>query len=371
VLEEQLRTNKYFEIAADKGPRNEYNAKLDMIKETIRRGSSAPSFHTNLLFFFALRIACVVAAFFVPIGWVLALAALQFVLLPHSLFVSLAELWVLGLALFVGHFCVAMPLQLASSLLIPTALNLSLPISNTFIICFFVVDQLLCSLCVWRTPACATNPVTRTRLAQSVIFGFLNCKTYFLLLLLPLRGLAIPLIPWAIDAYFELSIRVTRWSARKFLHWAALFYIQHSLAHLPNVYGDAHKFHHYLHDTTAFDAHIYGSGAPEEYFCLLGELLPALLFGTAPPSLSGCVLWISWTNKIAHSRKSVAEDGCNFHADHHLYHTKNFGGYYPPLDMYMGTAAITGENRCPGYRVLTEERPDDILFKFTPLTAKA
>ena len=30
--------------------------------------------------------------------------------------------------------------------------------------------------------------------------------------------------------------------------------------HLPRVYEEAHKFHHYLHGSTAFDAHIYGSG---------------------------------------------------------------------------------------------------------------
>lgn len=370
VLEEHLQTNKYFEISASKGPRDEYNVELEKIKDKIRASAATPSFHTNLLFFFTLRVACVIAALLLPIGWALVLGALQFVFLPHSLFVSLAELWVLGPALFLGHFLVAVPLQLACSALLPEALNVSLPITNTFILLFFIIDQALCAACVWRTPACPTAPITRARLTQSIVFGFLNCKTYFLLLLLPLRGVGLPLVPWLLDAWFGISIKATRYFARRFLHWAALFYIQHSVAHLPNVYGDAHKFHHYLHDTTSFDAHIYGSGAPEEYFCLLAELLPALLWGITPPSLSFQILWISGTNKIAHSRKSIAEDGCNFHADHHFYHTKNYGGYYPPLDMYMGTAATKGENRCPGYRVTLEESQDspNVLFKFVPLT---
>lgn len=38
------------------------------------------------------------------------------------------------------------------------------------------------------------------------------------------------------------------------------------------VYNQAHKFHHYLHDTTAFDAHVYGAGAPEEWWSLMLEL---------------------------------------------------------------------------------------------------
>lgn len=38
------------------------------------------------------------------------------------------------------------------------------------------------------------------------------------------------------------------------------------------VYEEAHKFHHYLHDTTPFDAHVYGAGAPEEWFSMVVEV---------------------------------------------------------------------------------------------------
>ncbi len=62
-------------------------------------------------------------------------------------------------------------------------------------------------------------------------------------------------------------------------HWSELFYLQHRLAHLPRVYEHAHKAHHYLHDTTAFDAHLYGSGQAEEWACLMLELGAVLAFG--------------------------------------------------------------------------------------------
>ena len=44
------------------------------------------------------------------------------------------------------------------------------------------------------------------------------------------------------------------------------------------VYEHAHKLHHYLHGTNAFDAHIYGNGMPEEFFFMLIELGFGLYF---------------------------------------------------------------------------------------------
>ena len=45
------------------------------------------------------------------------------------------------------------------------------------------------------------------------------------------------------------------------------------------VYEHAHKLHHYLHGTNAFDAHIYGNGMPEEFFFLVLELCMAIFAG--------------------------------------------------------------------------------------------
>ena len=51
-------------------------------------------------------------------------------------------------------------------------------------------------------------------------------------------------------------------------------------------YKHAHKLHHFLHGTNAFDAHIYGSGMPEEFFMLALELGMYFGFGLIPASLN-------------------------------------------------------------------------------------
>merc|ERR1719233_2112338 len=99
------------------------------------------------------------------------------------------------------------------------------------------------------------------------VWGFLNTKTYTLVLLLHMMkaGVAIPVVIWVLDWLLGLTLKlsdiISCWGA----HWAELFYTQHRMAHLPKVYEHAHKLHHYLHGTLAFDAHIYGNGMPEEW----------------------------------------------------------------------------------------------------------
>ena len=44
--------------------------------------------------------------------------------------------------------------------------------------------------------------------------------------------------------------------------------------------------------------------------------------------------------------------GQNFHANHHLVHTKNYGIYNSLLDMYFTTATHNTQYRCPLYCVL-------------------
>merc|ERR1711971_1499900 len=125
------------------------------------------------------------------------------------------------------------------------------------------------------------------------------------------------------------------------------FYLEHRIGHCPVVYAHAHKMHHYLHDTTAFDAHIYGSGMNEEFFWILAETLPCIVSAGClfPYFFNVSILYVSWTNKSGHTRN--ADDACklplgcdedNFHADHHTLHRANFGlSTNPLLDFYFGT----------------------------------
>ena len=90
----------------------------------------------------------------------------------------------------------------------------------------------------------------------------------------------------------------------------------------------------------------------EEFFWILAEIVPCLLcpyvFGTAfvfPYCLNLDTLYFSWQNKGGHTRTSRAGKGAfgdydweNFHADHHTYHSANYGSAYAPMiDFYFGT----------------------------------
>merc|ERR1712025_1316820 len=103
---------------------------------------------------------------------------------------------------------------------------------------------------------------------KHIIWGFMNTKTYavVLLLLCMNSNISIPIWMWLLDYKFKLTHRMAVAVQKMTVHWNTLFFLQHHMAHLPKVYGHAHKLHHYLHGTLSFDAHIYGSGLPEEFF---------------------------------------------------------------------------------------------------------
>ena len=134
------------------------------------------------------------------------------------------------------------------------------------------------------------------QIMKSFFFGFLNCKTYYLVLFPLLFNFKISLIPIFIDGIFGLSSQLSTIISKYFLHWSLLFYNQHRLGHLNYIYQDAHKMHHYLHGSTAFDAHIYGSGMPEEWGILMMEIIGFYKFGIIPSSLSSNVFIQSWYN---------------------------------------------------------------------------
>ena len=145
----------------------------------------------------------------------------------------------------------------------------------------------------------------------------------------------------------------------------------------------AHKLHHFLHGTLAFDAHIYGNGMPEEFFFMLLELTMGVKLGLMPATLNRLILQYSWDNKNGHTQKPEDTAGENFHADHHLVHTKNYGIYNSLMDMYFNTATFNDKYRirpglyCPGAEniVLEVEKKVDeeenVVFLFTPLVIKA
>merc|ERR1712241_359236 len=213
----------------------------------------------------------------------------------------------------------------------------NLPINPGFIIAFFIFDQGLCFYIHYFTPS---KKFSIQETMVHVVWGFLNTKTYTIVLLLHMMNadVSIPIWIWLIDAKFKLTTRISKIVSYKWMHWVELFYHQHRMAHLPKVYEHAHKLHHFLHGTLSFDAHIYGNGMPEEYFFMVLELLMGTWYGKIPATLNKNILQYSIDNKYGHTQKPEDSCGHNFHVDHHIYHMKNFGIYNCLMDMYFGTS---------------------------------
>lgn len=375
--DELLRTmapGKRFELRVPTMLSRTYNDEIGVLRDTVKAANPNPAtFSIISTLFFTVRCACVVNALFRPhdLLTTFVLSCAQFLAAPYSLFVAVTQLIALFPAVFAGHWIVFFPLRWASEMLVPAWLRetLSVSIGTPFILLFFAIDAIICVMCVWYIPGKGTAArLPASRVLASVVYGFLNCKTYFLVLLLHSRGTRIDGCVWLIDAIFQLSPRAARWVCRSTLHWAALFYHQHRLAHLPLVYEHAHKAHHYLHDATAFDAHIYGSGAPEEWAILWMELLAGGVLRITPPSLSAYVLYLSYTNKIGHSRAQHAVGGNNAHVDHHTHHNKNYGIYSMLLDMYFDTCTDNARYEY-GACMITKTLSEDgaaAVFTFQP-----
>eukprot|EP00913_Durusdinium_trenchii_P002456 g2269.t1 len=174
-------------------------------------------------------------------------------------------------------------------------------IDTRFVVGFLSIDFLLNCLVYVVT----SERFGAQRLLLHAAYGTFNTKTYFFVVLGSLFGYRFDLRVVILTGLLTLAVKSygLHKTILKGCGWPCFpvcFYVEHRIGHLPVVYQHAHKMHHYLHDTTAFDAHIYGSGMNEEFF------------------------WI-W-----------AED--NFHADHHTLHRANYGSALGVLlDFYFGT----------------------------------
>ena len=183
--------------------------------------------------------------------------------------------------------------------------------------------------------------VSPKRFFQSVGYGFLNCKTYWLILLLCLRGMQVDLLALVLYACLPgfvhgVLYRVfARILPRYFLHHtfpSAIFYHYHRTVHLPGPYSEGHRHHHYLADATPFDAHMHGTGMPEEWFKLMTEISVCLLTGLMPWSFTWGAIKQSLENKLGHTRIEAEHPVLdNFHVGHHQKHFKNFGFAAFPL----------------------------------------
>ena len=308
------------------------------------------------------RVFTVAAAWYGSTSLTLVVATSQFLIAPYSLFVSITAGIGFIQYLLLPHYLAYAALQYFASLL-PQSTMLScltdwgqLPVTPFTISLFLLLDQLLCLHAI-LTPGTATY--STSKILQHALHGFVNSKTMVLVILLLCyhHHPTISLWLWIVEGFLvKATPRISVFLSSSSLHFNALFYHQHRMAHLPVVYQHAHKLHHApgnMAGVTAFDASLYGCGMPEEFLMLATELV-LMSVGFPPASLSWYVLHTQGLgNKHGHTIKEEGRRQENFHTDHHLIHTKNYGfaGFHCLLDLYFSTAA-----RKDGHLILANKR---------------
>mmetsp|Transcript_62596 Transcript_62596/g.146901 ORF Transcript_62596/g.146901 Transcript_62596/m.146901 type:complete len:535 (-) Transcript_62596:114-1718(-) len=324
-----------------------FNKKFADTSSQMLKELGEPDFTSILAASFAVRaLQCVVT---LTTGWMCGLAAglLQFLVAPLSFTGSFIRLLTNVSDCLLHYACSAVAAIALSWLDVSWPI---LRIDTTFMAVFFTVDFLLNLLVYWLT----SESFGLRRLLVHIVYGTFNTKTYFLVVLGCLLGtelnpavlLAASVLTMVLrqKGHYKQMLDASGWPC-----FTVCFYVEHRIGHLPVVYQHAHKMHHYLHDSTAFDAHIYGSGMNEEFFWVLAETLPCLFAPSYffPYFLNLDTLYSSWTNKSSHTRTAEGQDfglcdEANFHADHHTLHRANFGSSMGILlDVYFGT---TGAN---------------------------
>lgn len=364
--------DKTLKVSGSKSAVDAYNRDMANLKAKIKGFGRDRAFKRTQMFFFFTRIATCVAALYGDLFITISISLLQFIIAPYSLFVSFAMFVALSPPFFVGHYISYGFLQFIGNSMLSDATVFAwvIPVTPMFIVVFFALDQAVCAYATFfDTGSGKPAPVPSKKLLLHILYGFINTKSYTFIILVHMyhAECQIPLLVWLLDAVLGISPFLARCASEKFLHWAALFYHQHRIAHIPCVYEHAHKMHHFLYDSTAFDAHIYGSGAPEEWFMLMLEVLGAVWGGICPVTFGFNVMWISWTNKVGHTRKAEYSDGNNNHTDHHTYHSKNFGIFGISTDLYFATEARSGHrHELAGHVITKREEGDRIMLVFTP-----
>lgn len=344
-----------------------YKETQKYLKEKNRENST--EFSTKIFLFFSLRIFCAILAyynyFYLTLGFLLS----QVIILPYSYSVSFLKFFEIFFSLFSQHFLVFLIIKNLTSYFCPKILEFYFHIDDRFITFFFLFDFILCSVFLFYTPRGKSKSYPINRILASIFFGFVNTKSYFLILFFLLRGIKIYPLIFLVDYLFNISMNVNSLINKLFnFKWDTLFYLQHRISHLPHVYPDAHKFHHYLHDSTAFDAHIYGTGAPEELFSLIFELLGSIYFNCLPPCFNFVALRQSWKNKIGHTRpekKELSEELKN-HVDHHLHHIKNFS-WNISTEMVLETNTNNNFVRCEEYTIKKEIEGENVVLVYESL----
>ncbi|CAE7771843.1 unnamed protein product [Symbiodinium sp. CCMP2592] len=281
-----------------------------------------------------------------------AFGLLQFVLAPFSLACSL---------MIFSMYLVQLDLPLLISALVLSGIDRLVPvfslghlsslptfiieINYMFVLWLLLVDFLVtaCFAC-WRCPDGKPKQLPLGKQLYHMAWGTFQSKTYLVLVLLMCRGQPLNLAWLVYDWAFGVSPLPNNYLQQTLLSWECFFYHTHRMAHLPGVYEQAHRLHHFLPDGTAWDAHVFsGNGFPEEWFTLMFDIFLMVSLGLPPSFMTIRTMKYQLLNKIGHQRLEVAPQADEYHADHHLHHRRNYGFNKPMLDIIFDTYKTSGK----------------------------
>jgi len=301
----------------------------------------------------------------------------QFLIAPMS-FASGLLRYLTDVPIQDAHYVINFVVALLVKRWLPASLEYSITIDGRFCAAFLGLDMLATTLCHFSM----SKYVPPSRLWKHIVYGTLNTKTYFLVVFGALQGLKVDVATVVLSGILMkllytgqmFGIHMLACYAIGYPSFGILDYVEHRTAHCPVIYTHAHKQHHYMHDTTPFDAHMYGTGMNEEWGLLMNDIVPSLLGAwTGRPIFPYCLnyFWIatSFGNKGCHGRTTEETKGnwadCdadNWHSDHHVLHTGNFANLTISwLDFYFGTQGkkTMGANGKFYTLCKPEEIPDD------------
>jgi len=341
-------------------PRERYEAEVLALQEYVvtKTPAQRPA-DVTLALLMVHRVLWIAAAASQNFAVFVLVGLLQFVVAPYSFGIALFTSFMYFMTFCLGHLASVL-------LLLPLPLpSVTFELNLTFILCLLGVDFAACCYVAFVEAKGGKKPklFSTKQTLQHMAYGTFNTKSFLLLVFLFCRGMRFNPVWLALEAALGISALVNNLVQRTCLSWECLFYNAHRLGHLRVIYEHAHKAHHRLHDTMAFDAHVYsGNGFPEEWFQIFYDIAVMRLLGAPPPVLTLRLLKLQYFNKDNHQRKE--SEAFQYHEDHHTVHRANFGMAHPMLDMYFGTMQGDNSSVQLGKAKFTKEETGDGLVKF-------
>lgn len=380
-------TNKPFELKVDKklvigyeNAINELKLKIKELDEAGNKNTLDFNYKFILMFFFRV-IFCYVAytQSFYNLGLFLFFQALIY---PYYISVSIMHCFTYYSATFIGSIISFIIIHCFYSFLMYLSnefyflnfltylelINFSVTISYNTIVIYLIVDHILSFIALYWNPFLniPVKKVGAKRIITTILYELFNGKVTVVSVLLFMNGSSFNLLYFAIDFYFDIPKYYWKQIAS---YWNTFIYHQHRYAHLPEVYFDGHKFHHYIDDTTPFAGNGFGSGGIEETILSVSSILFSSLIGRGlfAPFLPSVILVDLFNKMNAHVRFEDEYNQYNFHADHHKHPTKNYA--YGPIEILFNTCIQKNKMLDDGdYEVNRTEDKDFIYLKYSKIS---